>query len=297
MPIVRYPGGNFVSGYNWLDGVGPKAQRPTVLERAWNSIETNQFGTNEFIEWCGAGRRRAAARHELRHRLGRDGASPTSSTATSIAARSGASCGASHGYERPHNVALLVPRQRDGRPVADRPAAGARVRPQGARRRQADAGHRSGAAAHRLRIERHVHADLSHLGSRSPRGVLRPGRRHLAPRLLRQHEGVVGQQHGALPRDEPRHGSPHPRDRGGLRLRAGPAEIASKRLWLSFDEWNVWYRARDEQCDRRQARRRAASARRGLQPRGRAARRRLHQHAAPQLGSRARRAASRNSST
>ena len=47
VPIVRYPGGNFVSGYNWLDGVGPKAQRPVVLDRAWNSIETNQFGTNE----------------------------------------------------------------------------------------------------------------------------------------------------------------------------------------------------------------------------------------------------------
>ena len=52
VPIMRYPGGNFVSGYDWLHGVGPKHQRPTVLERAWNSIETNQFGTNEFIEWC-----------------------------------------------------------------------------------------------------------------------------------------------------------------------------------------------------------------------------------------------------
>src|SRR6476646_120162 len=46
VPIVRYPGGNFVSGYHWLDGVGPKTQRPTVLERARNSIEPNQFGTN-----------------------------------------------------------------------------------------------------------------------------------------------------------------------------------------------------------------------------------------------------------
>ena len=54
VPIIRYPGGNFVSGYNWLDGVGPKNQRPTVLERAWNSLETNQFGTNEFIDWCKA---------------------------------------------------------------------------------------------------------------------------------------------------------------------------------------------------------------------------------------------------
>src|SRR5512134_2515551 len=52
VPIMRYPGGNFVSGYNWLDGVGPKDKRPTVLERAWNSLETNQFGTNEFVDWC-----------------------------------------------------------------------------------------------------------------------------------------------------------------------------------------------------------------------------------------------------
>src|SRR5918911_5606085 len=52
IPIMRYPGGNFVSGYHWLDGVGPKDKRPTVLEKAWNSLETNQFGTNEFIEWC-----------------------------------------------------------------------------------------------------------------------------------------------------------------------------------------------------------------------------------------------------
>src|SRR6188472_2731115 len=52
VPIIRYPGGNMVSGYNWWDGVGPKKDRPTVLERAWNSIETNQFGTNEFMEWA-----------------------------------------------------------------------------------------------------------------------------------------------------------------------------------------------------------------------------------------------------
>jgi alpha-L-arabinofuranosidase len=49
---IRYPGGNFLSGYNWLDGVGPKAQRPRRRELAWQSIETNQFGTNEFINFC-----------------------------------------------------------------------------------------------------------------------------------------------------------------------------------------------------------------------------------------------------
>jgi alpha-L-arabinofuranosidase len=54
VPIIRYPGGNFVSGYNWLDGIGPKQQRPRVLDKAWNSINTNQFGTDEFMMWCKA---------------------------------------------------------------------------------------------------------------------------------------------------------------------------------------------------------------------------------------------------
>jgi alpha-N-arabinofuranosidase len=54
VPIVRYPGGNFVSGYNWLDGVGPKESRPRVLDKAWNTINSNQFGTNEFMAWCKA---------------------------------------------------------------------------------------------------------------------------------------------------------------------------------------------------------------------------------------------------
>ncbi len=48
---VRYPGGNFVSGYLWEDGVGPKEERPTRLDLAWRSVETNQFGLNEFMKW------------------------------------------------------------------------------------------------------------------------------------------------------------------------------------------------------------------------------------------------------
>ena len=51
---IRYPGGNFLSGYNWLDGVGPKEKRPRRRELAWQSTETNQFGTNEFMEFCAA---------------------------------------------------------------------------------------------------------------------------------------------------------------------------------------------------------------------------------------------------
>jgi alpha-N-arabinofuranosidase len=49
---VRYPGGNFVSGYDWRDGVGPLDQRPTRLDLAWHTIEPNAFGTDEFVTWC-----------------------------------------------------------------------------------------------------------------------------------------------------------------------------------------------------------------------------------------------------
>lgn len=52
VPIVRYPGGNFVSGYHWEDGIGDKAKRPKKMELAWMTIETNQVGIDEFQEWA-----------------------------------------------------------------------------------------------------------------------------------------------------------------------------------------------------------------------------------------------------
>ena len=51
-PIIRYPGGNFVSGYNWEDGTGDKSKRPKKMELAWQSIETNEVGIDEFREWA-----------------------------------------------------------------------------------------------------------------------------------------------------------------------------------------------------------------------------------------------------
>ncbi len=48
---IRYPGGNFVSGYRWEDGVGPKDQRPSRLDLAWHSLESNQVGLDEFAAW------------------------------------------------------------------------------------------------------------------------------------------------------------------------------------------------------------------------------------------------------
>ena len=52
VPITRYPGGNFVSGYNWEDGVGPRDKRPKKLDLAWFTTETNQVGLNEFCDWA-----------------------------------------------------------------------------------------------------------------------------------------------------------------------------------------------------------------------------------------------------
>lgn len=52
VPIVRYPGGNFVSGYGWEDGIGPKEERPRRLDLAWKCIETNEVGVGEFQEWA-----------------------------------------------------------------------------------------------------------------------------------------------------------------------------------------------------------------------------------------------------
>jgi alpha-N-arabinofuranosidase len=101
--IVRYPGGNFVSGYDWEDGVGPPAQRPRRLDLAWRSTETNQFGTNEFIDWC----RLAGAEPMLAVNLGTRGPDaarrlveycnhPGGTTLSELRRR--------HGWEQPHDV-------------------------------------------------------------------------------------------------------------------------------------------------------------------------------------------------
>ncbi len=54
VPLVRYPGGNFVSAYNWEDGIGPREKRPTRLDLAWHTSESNAVGLHEFAHWCQA---------------------------------------------------------------------------------------------------------------------------------------------------------------------------------------------------------------------------------------------------
>ncbi len=101
--IIRYPGGNFLSGYHWLDGVGLRQQRPRRRELAWRSIETNQFGTNEFIEYC----------HQLKTQpmLGVNLGTGTIEEAGALVEYCNAPVGsyysdlrAYHGYAQPHNV-------------------------------------------------------------------------------------------------------------------------------------------------------------------------------------------------
>ena len=53
-PVCRYPGGNFVSAYDWKDGIGPKSERPTRLDLAWHTSESNEVGIHEFADWCEA---------------------------------------------------------------------------------------------------------------------------------------------------------------------------------------------------------------------------------------------------
>src|SRR5215208_2642791 len=52
IPILRWPGGNFVSGYHWTGGIGPREERPRKLDLAWSTEESSRFGTDELIECC-----------------------------------------------------------------------------------------------------------------------------------------------------------------------------------------------------------------------------------------------------
>jgi alpha-L-arabinofuranosidase len=70
MSLVRYPGGNYVSAFDWKHGVGPRSQRPRRPDYAWQSIETNQFGIGEFTRWCAA----VGCRPMLAVNLGTEGA-------------------------------------------------------------------------------------------------------------------------------------------------------------------------------------------------------------------------------
>jgi len=105
VPYIRYPGGNFVSGYRWEDGVGPKDKRPVRRDLAWFALETNQIGTNEFVDFC----KKASTSPMLAVNLGTRGPQDAANLLEYCNVPSGtyySDLRRSHGYESPHNIKL-----------------------------------------------------------------------------------------------------------------------------------------------------------------------------------------------
>jgi len=242
VPIIRYPGGNFVSGYNWLDGVGPKDQRPTVLERAWNSLETNQFGTNEFMDWC-----RLVETEPL---LGFNLGTGTPEMAVAYVEYCNVDRGTkwsdlrrSHGYEAPHDVRYwCLGNEMDGPwQMGHMPAReyGRKARDTARQIRKIDPGLQLIACGSSNTIlptylvwDREVLEEcfdqvdgisLHNYYGNTEQLTANSTARYLAMNLdmerqIQEIAAVCDYVQGALK--------------------------SPKRLWLSFDEWNVWYRAR-----------------------------------------------------
>jgi alpha-N-arabinofuranosidase len=243
VPIMRYPGGNFVSGYNWLDGVGPKDKRPTVLERAWNSIETNQFGTNEFIEWC-----KLVNTEPL---LGFNLGTGTAEMAVAYVEYCNFEKGTkwsdlrrSHGYEQPHNVKYwCMGNEMDGPWQMGHMTA-------------PEYGRKARDAARQIRV---VDPGTKLIACGSSNTILPTyleWDREVLEECYDQVDGIsLHNYYGNTPaltgNDTSRYLAMN------LDMERQIHEITAvcdyvqgvqkspKRLWLSFDEWNVWYRARD----------------------------------------------------
>jgi alpha-L-arabinofuranosidase len=103
--LVRYPGGNFVSGYRWEDGVGPVEDRPARIDLAWRSLETNAVGLNEFAGWA----RRTGVEPMLVVNLGTRGVQEACDLLEYTNHPGGTALSdlrAQHGHPAPHDVRL-----------------------------------------------------------------------------------------------------------------------------------------------------------------------------------------------
>ena len=242
VPIVRYPGGNFVSGYHWLDGVGPKKDRPTVLDRAWNTLETNQFGTNEFITWA-----RKVGTEPL---LGLNFGTASAEDAAALVEYCNVARGTkwselrrSHGYEQPHNVKYwCVGNEMDGPwQIGHMPAR--------------EYGIKATDAARQMRV-----LDPSiHLIACGSSGPFMPTYIEWDRTVLEEcYEEVDGiSLHHYWGNTEENFNDSSKYLAMNLAMDRQIEEIVAvcdtvrahkrskKQLFLSFDEWNVWYRARN----------------------------------------------------
>jgi alpha-N-arabinofuranosidase len=242
VPIIRYPGGNFVSGYNWLDGVGPKKQRPTVLERAWNSMETNQFGTNEFVDWC----RMVGAEPLLGMNFGTGSAEMAVAYVEYCNLEQGSKWSdlrRSHGYEKPHNVRYwCLGNEMDG-PW------------QIGQMQSREYGRKARDAARQMRV---IDANLQLIacgssGTNMPQYLIWD--REVLEECYDQVDGIslhayYGNTQALTRNSTARYLAMNLdmdrqiREIGVVYDYVQGMRKSNKRLWLSFDEWNVWYRAR-----------------------------------------------------
>jgi alpha-N-arabinofuranosidase len=242
VPIVRYPGGNFVSGYNWLDGVGPKDKRPTVLERAWNSVETNQFGTNEFIEWC----KLVGTEPLLAFNLGTGTPEQGVAYVEYCNVRKGTKWSElrrEHGYEQPHAVRYwCLGNEMDGPWQMGHMTA-------------RDYGRKARDAARQIRVVDRETQLIACGSSNTIMPTYLVWDREVLEECYDQVDGIslhnyYGNTAALTGNDSSRYLAMN------LDMERQIEEIAAvcdyvqalqrspKRLWLSFDEWNVWYRAR-----------------------------------------------------
>ena len=216
--VVRYPGGNFVSNYRWEDGVGPKDQRPSRLDLAWHSIETNQFGLHEFADWAeGAG-----AEPMMAINLGTRGLQEACDL-LEYANHPGGTYWSdrriANGAADPFDIRLwCLGNEMDGPwQVGHKTAAeyGRLANETGKAMRLVDARDRAG----RLRLLELLDADLRRVGADGARAVLRHGRLHLrcTPTTRRRtHDDA------SFLASRPRHGPVHRVGGGHRRRRAGP---------------------------------------------------------------------------
>ena len=245
VPIMRYPGGNFVSGYDWLHGVGPKRERPTVLERAWNSLETNQFGTNEFITWC----RLVKTEPLLGFNLGTGSAEMAVAYVEYCNLDKGTKWSdlrRAHGHESPHNVRYwCLGNEMDGPWQMGRLTA-------------REYGRKARDAARQIRV---IDPTVQLIACGSSNTILPTylvWDREVLEECYDQVDAIS--LHNYYGNTAPLTGSSSARflamnldmERQILEIGAACDYVqgvlrSPKRLWLSFDEWNIWYRARDVQ--------------------------------------------------
>ena len=241
-PIMRYPGGNFVSGYDWLHGVGPKKDRPSVLDRAWNTQETNQFGTNEFIDWC----KLVGTEPLLATNLGTGTPETSAALVEYCNVEKGtrwADLRREHGYEKPHNVKYwCVGNEMDGWwQIGHMPAReyGRKARDAGRQIRGVDPS-----------------TQLIACGSSGPfmptylvwdRETLEECYQEVDGLSLHRYYGNTEQETG---KDSSRYLALNIDMEQQIKETLAVCDYVGgllkspKKLWLSFDEWNVWYRAR-----------------------------------------------------